>query len=144
MLPTVAVAIFTDLNVVNTINEYLNALMFIMLPFAVIPCLAFSASRLVMGEFKNGLYSNILCCTLSVGAVGINFYFFFSTMDRYIGNNSTAWWIPVALFALVYFLFIAYLTVYMLICLGWESLAQKPFIQKWYKVDGFLQNVEKL
>ena len=129
MLPTVAVAIFTDLNVVNTINEYLNALMFIMLPFAVIPCLAFSASRLVMGEFKNGLYSNILCCTLSVGAVGINFYFFFSTMDRYIGNNSTAWWIPVALFALVYFLFIAYLTVYMLICLGWESLAQKPFIQ---------------
>jgi len=144
MLPTVAVAAFTDLNVVNTLNEYLNALMFIMLPFAVIPCLAFSASRLVMGEFKNGLYSNILCCTLSAGAVGINFYFFFSTMDRYIGNNSTAWWIPVALFALVYFLFIAYLTVYMLICLGWESLAQKPFIQKWYKVDGFLQNVEKL
>jgi len=144
MLPTVAVAAFTDLSVVNTLNEYLNAVMFIMLPFAVIPCLAFSASRLVMKEFKNGLYSNILCCTLSAGIAGINFYFFFSTMDRFIGDKSQAWWIPVALFALFYFLFIAYLTVYMLICLGWESLVQKPFIQKWYKVDGFMQNVEKL
>jgi natural resistance-associated macrophage protein len=142
MFPTVLVAGFTNLDTVATLNEYLNALMFIMLPFAVIPCLTFSASRLVMNDFKNGLYSNILTCTLSVIMVLINFYFAYGTFNTWIGDASKFLWIPVVLFAIVYFLFIAYLTVYLCICLGWESLAHKPIIQKYYKVDAFLETVE--
>ena len=129
MLPTLLVAFFTNIATVTTLNDYLNAVMFIMLPFAVIPCLTFSSSRLVMKEFKNGLASKILCCGISFIIVLINFYFTYESFNKWIGDNGWYFWIPVAIFALVYLLFVLYLTVYMFICLGWESLAQYPMIQ---------------
>ena len=129
MFPTVLVAFFTDIAMITTINDYLNAVMFIMLPFAVIPCLTFSASRLVMKDFKNGLFSNILTCSLSFIMILINFYFAFKTMDTWIGDAGWVWWIPVAIFFVVYLVFILYLSVYLFICLGWESLVQYPVIQ---------------
>jgi len=144
MFPTIIVAAFMDMKSVEFINLAMNAVMFIMLPFAVIPCLTFSSSRIVMKNFKNGLWSNILCVTLCIGIFAINIFFFFLQMNEWIADEYKLLWIPVAIFFLFYASFIVYLSVYMFICLGWESLAQKPFIQKWYKVDGFLQNVEKL
>eukprot|EP00092_Neocalanus_flemingeri_P006637 GFUD01007160.1.p1 GENE.GFUD01007160.1~~GFUD01007160.1.p1 ORF type:complete len:556 (+),score=105.63 GFUD01007160.1:38-1705(+) len=143
MAPTLLVAFFTDIPMITTLNDYLNAVMFIMLPFAVVPCLAFSSSRLVMKEFKSGLPSKILSCGLSLIIVAINFYFLYGSCDKWIGDSSVYWWIPVGIFFLVYLSFVIYLSIYMLICLGWESLAQYPMIQRYYIVDGFLEDEEK-
>jgi len=143
MAPTILVAFFTDIAFITTLNDYINAVMFIMLPFAVIPCLTFSSSRIVMKDFKNGLPSKIVSCVLSVIICGINFYFFFLSFDKWIGDNGWYLWIPVVIFFLVYLCFILYLSIYMFICLGWESLAHYPIIQRYYKVDAFLEKDEK-
>jgi len=144
MLPTLFVAFFTDIATITTLNDYLNAVMFIMLPFAVIPCLTFSSSRLVMNQFKNGFFSKLLTCTISIIVILINFYFAYESFNNWIGGNSWFLWVPVVIFALVYLLFLAYLSVYLFICLGWESLAEYPFIQKLYKVEAFLKNMERV
>jgi natural resistance-associated macrophage protein len=36
----------------TNLNDVLNAVMSIQLPFAIIPALCFSSSRLVMGDFR--------------------------------------------------------------------------------------------
>jgi len=144
MLPTLLVAFFTDIAMITTLNDYLNAVMFIMLPFAVIPCLMFSSSRIVMGDFKNSKLSNVLTCGIGVVVILINFYFAFQSFEKWIGDAGWFWWIPVTVFSLIYLLFVIYLAIYLIICLGWESLVNYSVIQKLYKVDGFLGRLEKL
>ena len=45
MVPTFSVAFFSDINDLTGMNDLLNALMSILLPFAVLPALTFSSSR---------------------------------------------------------------------------------------------------
>ena len=42
---------------------------------------------------------------------------------------------PILIFSVIYFLFVAYLTVYLLICLGWESLASYPLLSQLYRLE---------
>ena len=43
---------------------------------------------------------------------------------------------------MIYFAFLAYLFVYMLICLGWESLVHKPWVRRYYWVEDFVQDAD--
>ena len=52
MAPTLFVAGFTDIDTLTGLNDILNAVMSIQLPFAIIPALCFTSSRVVMGDFK--------------------------------------------------------------------------------------------
>jgi NRAMP (natural resistance-associated macrophage protein)-like metal ion transporter len=45
MVPTFSVAFFSDIDDLTGMNDVLNALMSILLPFAVIPALTFSSHR---------------------------------------------------------------------------------------------------
>ena len=47
MIPTLSVAFFSDISDLTGMNDVLNALMAILLPFAVIPAITFSSSRCV-------------------------------------------------------------------------------------------------
>ena len=47
MIPTLSVAFFNDISDLTGMNDVLNALMAILLPFAVIPAITFSSSRCV-------------------------------------------------------------------------------------------------
>jgi len=137
MFPTLLVAFFTDIATVTTLNDYLNAVMFIMLPFAVIPCLTFTSSRVVMDQFKNNLFSKVVTCSISVIIIFINFYFCYQSFDNWIPEDSQYLWLLVGAFAIVYLLFLVYLLVYMFICLGWESLIEYQLIQRFYRVECF-------
>ncbi len=48
------------------------------------------------------------------------------------------WTSALAILGIIYFAFIAYLTVYLLICVGFESLAEKPWVRKHYWVEDFV------
>ena len=134
--PTFAVAYFTDIHDMTTMNDILNTVMSIQLPFAVLPALTFSSSRAVMGSFANGVVSKILHTTGAIIIMGVNVFF----VIQFIGTLPSEWWVYllVGLFSVYYIGFVAYLTVFMMISFGWESLAENSLIQRLYRVDKIL------
>ena len=55
ILPTVFIAAFEGINDLTGLNDMLNVLMSMQLPFAVLPILAFTSNTAVMKEFSNGV-----------------------------------------------------------------------------------------
>lgn len=55
IVPTFYVAFFSDIKDVTKMNDFLNAIMALQLPFATIPTIAFTSNVFIMGEFVNGL-----------------------------------------------------------------------------------------
>jgi len=49
------VAFYLDIENLTGMNDFLNAVMSLQLPFAVIPTIAFTSNPQIMGEFVNGL-----------------------------------------------------------------------------------------
>lgn len=56
-------------------NDILNAVMALQLPFAVIPTIAFTSSHFIMGEYANGIGNKIVSCILCVVVIVINISF---------------------------------------------------------------------
>ena len=59
ILPTFFVAFYENIEDLSGMNDLLNCLMSLQLPFALIPTIAFTSSVDIMGEFANGLTSKI-------------------------------------------------------------------------------------
>jgi natural resistance-associated macrophage protein len=55
ILPTFFVAFYLDIPNLTGMNDLLNAVMSLQLPFATIPTIAFTSNPQIMGEFVNGL-----------------------------------------------------------------------------------------
>jgi natural resistance-associated macrophage protein len=53
-VPTFFVAFYLDINNLTGMNDFLNAVMSLQLPFATIPTIAFTSNSQIMGEFVNG------------------------------------------------------------------------------------------
>nr|CAD7396126.1 unnamed protein product [Timema cristinae] len=53
--PTFFIAYYSEIEKLTGMNDILNAVMSLQLPFALIPTIAFTSSPQIMGEFKNGL-----------------------------------------------------------------------------------------
>ena len=91
-----------------------------------------------MGDFKNGIWMKTFTSIIAVMIIAINVFF----VATYAGDKLPNLWyayLGIGVAAVIYFCFIAYLAIYLLICLGWESLAQKSFVQKIYRVESFLE-----
>ena len=56
IFPTLALSVFANLNDMTSLNDYLNAVMSLQLPFALLPVLTFTSSPKIMGQFHNGWY----------------------------------------------------------------------------------------
>jgi len=138
MFPTVLVAGFTDMETLTGLNDILNAVMSIQLPFAILPALCFSSSRVIMGEFRNGLFQKILISFLSVVVLAINMVFVFQYVQESVPNK---WYyiVPIVVYFTLYFIFVLYLTIYTFICLGFESLTKVQFFRKIYSLEKFLE-----
>ena len=54
ILPTFALAFYTNIEELTGMNDILNVLMSLQLPFAALPTIAFTSNVWIMGEFKNG------------------------------------------------------------------------------------------
>jgi natural resistance-associated macrophage protein len=50
------VATFSGIQDLTAMNDMLNVLMSLQLPFALIPILTFTSSEKIMGDFRNGRY----------------------------------------------------------------------------------------
>uniref|UniRef100_A0A8D0DMA8 Natural resistance-associated macrophage protein 1 n=2 Tax=Salvator merianae TaxID=96440 RepID=A0A8D0DMA8_SALMN len=123
ILPTIFVAIFKNIKDLSGLNDFLNVLQSILLPFAVIPVLTFTSLQPLMQDFANGILAKIVM-TLITGLVCIiNLYF---VVVSIISLNYLAYYIVIAFVLAAYVAFICYLIWTCLIAHGVGSLARGP------------------
>lgn len=89
IIPTFCVALFSQIDQVTKLNDYLNAVMALQLPFATIPTIAFTSSRLIMGDFVNGTTNRIISVLLSFVVIFINLFFIFNQIKG--ADLSSSW-----------------------------------------------------
>ena len=89
IVPTFCIAFFSHIEDLTGMNDWLNAVMSLQLPFAVLPTIAFTSSVAIMGDFVNGLTNKIVSGFLCVLVIGINIYFI---VDR-VNNAELSWYL---------------------------------------------------
>lgn len=65
------------------LNDYLNVVMSLQLPFAAIPTVAFTSSVAIMGEFVNGMANRIVSVLLCFVVIGINLYLVNDSVQKF-------------------------------------------------------------
>ncbi|XP_068068677.1 natural resistance-associated macrophage protein 2 isoform X2 [Anomalospiza imberbis] len=118
--PTLFVAIFQDVEHLTGMNDFLNVLMSLQLPFALIPVLTFTSLPGVMHDFANGLFWKVAGGLLILLICCINMYF---VVAYVMSLHNLALYIGAAVLSVVYLSFVAYLTWLCLIALGASFLA---------------------
>ncbi|CAG2174961.1 unnamed protein product, partial [Oppiella nova] len=108
IIPTLLITYFQNINNLSEMNDLLNALMSLQLPFALLPALTFTSSPKVMGEFVNGFANKVLASVLSVVVISVNLYFVFNYVSTKF-SNSVFVFLGTALFFVYYILFLIYL-----------------------------------
>uniref|UniRef100_A0A8C8E5W8 Solute carrier family 11 member 2 n=1 Tax=Otus sunia TaxID=257818 RepID=A0A8C8E5W8_9STRI len=118
--PTLFVAIFQDVEHLTGMNDFLNVLMSLQLPFALIPVLTFTSLPSVMNDFANGLFWKVGGGVLILLICSVNMYF---VVDYVRALNHVALYVGAAVLSVIYLSFVAYLTWLCLIALGASFLA---------------------
>ena len=107
IIPTLFIA-FQSMNRLTEMNDFLNALMSLQLPFALFPVITFTSSRRVMGDFVNGLTTKIIAFALSVIVISINLAFVYFYVKSSISSNVLAY-LLLAFYFTFYLMFLFYL-----------------------------------
>ncbi|XP_034983651.1 natural resistance-associated macrophage protein 1 isoform X2 [Zootoca vivipara] len=123
ILPTVFVAAFRRIEDLTSLNDVLNVLQSILLPFAVIPVLTFTSMQPLMQDFVNGIISKIIMVLITGLICAINLYF---VVTAIMGLNHLAYYIVIALALAAYVAFVCYLIWTCLISHGARFLARGP------------------
>uniref|UniRef100_A0A8C3MI16 Uncharacterized protein n=1 Tax=Geospiza parvula TaxID=87175 RepID=A0A8C3MI16_GEOPR len=109
-----------DVEHLTGMNDFLNVLMSLQLPFALIPVLTFTSQRSVMHDFANGLFWRVAGGLLILLICSINMY---SVVAYVMALHSLALYIGAALLSVIYLAFVAYLSWLCLVALGASFLA---------------------
>uniref|UniRef100_UPI0037E7091A natural resistance-associated macrophage protein 2-like isoform X2 n=1 Tax=Semicossyphus pulcher TaxID=241346 RepID=UPI0037E7091A len=117
--PTLLVAIFQDVQHLTGMNDFLNVLQSMQLPFALIPILTFTSLTSIMNDFANGMVWKISGGVMILVVCAINMYFVVSYVTAL---NSTLLYVFAALLSVAYLCFVAYLGWYCLVALGVSCL----------------------
>ncbi|XP_070824326.1 natural resistance-associated macrophage protein 2-like isoform X2 [Chaetodon trifascialis] len=113
--PTLLVAIFQDIQHLTGMNDFLNVLQSMQLPFALIPVLTFSSLPSLMNDFANGLVCKIGGGLVILLVCAINVYF----VVVYVATLNSAWlYVLTAVLSVAYLTFVGYLVWLCLIALG--------------------------
>ncbi|KAG7318743.1 hypothetical protein KOW79_017217 [Hemibagrus wyckioides] len=115
IFPTLLVAIFQDVTHLTGMNDFLNVLQSMQLPFALIPILTFTSHTSIMNDFANGLFWKIGGGLTILMVCAINLYF---VVVYVTALNSVLLYVLAALLSIAYLCFIAYLAWRCLIALG--------------------------
>ena len=92
-----------------------------------------------MGEFTNGKILKVALSLVTIGFVVNCCYGFYGAITDLLPED-THWliWACIGVAFLGYFLFIVYLSLNMLIVLGFEGLTNYKWVQKCYNVQEYL------
>ncbi|CAO2600841.1 Natural resistance-associated macrophage protein 2 [Lemmus lemmus] len=119
IIPTLLVAVFQDVEHLTGMNDFLNVLQSLQLPFALIPILTLTSLRPVMNEFANGIGWRIAGGILVLIVCSINMYF----VVVYVQDlGHVALYVVAAVISMAYLSFVFYLGWQCLIALGLSFL----------------------
>ncbi|KAL5006554.1 hypothetical protein ScPMuIL_015360 [Solemya velum] len=107
ILPTIIVSVLEGMENLTQMNDLLNVLMSLQLPFALIPILTFTSAEGIMSSFANGILMKVVSIILSVLVIGINFYF----VAIFLHELPDHWavYLAVAVLIILYMLVVLYL-----------------------------------
>ncbi|KAK1151057.1 natural resistance-associated macrophage protein 2 isoform X1 [Acipenser oxyrinchus oxyrinchus] len=119
IIPTLLVAVFQDVQTLTGMNDFLNVLQSMQLPFALIPILTFTSLNSIMNDFANGLLWKIGGGVVILMVCCINMYF----VVVYVTSlGSVVLYVMAALLSVAYLGFVGYLAWQCLIALGVSCL----------------------
>lgn len=105
--PTLCLAIFSGIDRLTGMNDLLNVLQSVLLPFAVLPVLHFASNETIMRRFRAGVRMRVALWMLAILVMGINFYF---TVTYLESLPNLAWvYLLVSIFFFIYLSLLAYL-----------------------------------
>uniref|UniRef100_F1KZ55 NRAMP-like transporter smf-1 n=1 Tax=Ascaris suum TaxID=6253 RepID=F1KZ55_ASCSU len=131
IVPTLIVALlFNGVRDLTGMNDFLNCVQMIQLPFALIPIITFTASQKVMHEFRSSRSFQAFALLISFVVIVINLYFFTDYVTSRLG---TAWFIVLVMLVptLIYFTFVCYLVCSCISAMQWFK---SPI---WNRIPGF-------
>jgi len=134
ILPTFLIAFYENIQDLTGMNDLLNCLMSLMLPFAVIPAITFTSNRKIMGDFANGIVSRVFSISLSTLVIAINTYFVISYVIK-LNISNPVFILFVTILGIVYLTFCLYLTTDMMLAMGSNKLASFPLVQKMFSTS---------
>ena len=108
--PTLLVAIFADIRHLTNMNDILNVLQSLQLPFALFPILHFTNETKVMSNFKNGYIMKAIIWLLAIAVVAIHAYLIATAIDLPDKWWTTLVWVGAGLYAIPYTMLALYLT----------------------------------
>lgn len=133
MAPTLLVTVFSGgIQHITGLNDFLNCVQMIQLPFALLPVLTFVSDKRVMFNFKTSRFQKAFALTASLAILAINFYFLYAWVGSTFGLNALSISVT-ALLSLVYVAAIAYLSYYCLVAMGvvrrlqWNCLPEPQY-----------------
>uniref|UniRef100_A0A8C9XEL8 Solute carrier family 11 member 2 n=1 Tax=Sander lucioperca TaxID=283035 RepID=A0A8C9XEL8_SANLU len=119
IIPTLLVAIFQDVEHLTGMNDFLNVLQSMQLPFALIPILTFTSMTSIMNDFANGMVWKISGGIVILLVCAINMYF---VVVYVTALNSVLFYVFAALLSIAYLCFVVYLAWHCLVALGVSCL----------------------
>ncbi|XP_078104375.1 natural resistance-associated macrophage protein 2-like isoform X2 [Sander vitreus] len=119
IIPTLLVAIFQDVEHLTGMNDFLNVLQSMQLPFALIPILTFTSLTSIMNDFANGMVWKISGGIVILLVCAINMYF---VVVYVTALNSVLLYVFAALLSIAYLCFVVYLAWHCLVALGVSCL----------------------
>uniref|UniRef100_A0A8D2ZV51 Solute carrier family 11 member 2 n=1 Tax=Scophthalmus maximus TaxID=52904 RepID=A0A8D2ZV51_SCOMX len=127
IVPTLLVAIFQDVQHLTGMNDFLNVLQSMQLPFALIPILTFTSLTSIMNDFANGWVWKISGSVVILVVCAINMYF----VVVYVTSlNSVLLYVLASLLSIAYLCFVVYLAWHCLIALGVSCLDFSSRVRK--------------
>jgi len=131
--PTILMAVFQGMSQITKMNELLNVVMSLMLPFALLPVLSFTSSPMIMKSFKNGIITKVIGSLLTVAVLAINLFLVLQYIQDTTISHSIVY--PLSAIGLIlYFTFVLYLTWCYLIALGFPKL-QLPCVPQFLRLN---------
>eukprot|EP00879_Flechtneria_rotunda_P004685 GHRR01004949.1.p1 GENE.GHRR01004949.1~~GHRR01004949.1.p1 ORF type:complete len:566 (+),score=198.80 GHRR01004949.1:1074-2771(+) len=115
LIPALLVAVITrndsGSTALDSLNQWLNLLQSVQLPFALIPVLAFNASQPLMGKFVNNRATIALTVLISLAVMLVNVSGVLAFAEAALSGASFAVWMVVAGFMALYVVVVGYLFV---------------------------------
>ena len=110
--PTLILAVLENIRSLTSMNDILNVLQSLQLPFALFPVLYFTNAAHIMGSFKNGIFMKVIIWLLAFAVIAINFFLVVHTIIAW--NVQSVWYGPyiivaVCTFAIPYLSLVVYL-----------------------------------
>uniref|UniRef100_W8AXH2 Protein Malvolio n=2 Tax=Ceratitis capitata TaxID=7213 RepID=W8AXH2_CERCA len=128
IIPTFCLAFFTRMEDLTHLNDILNAVMSLQLPFAAIPTIAFTSCVAIMGEFVNGVTNKVISILLTIVVITVNIYFVVVQVETAALEGGLLG--LVCIVGVLYLLFNLYLVIHMIAFMGNQRFMNNRWIQR--------------